>query len=189
MRFAFAALLAFPAVLPAVKPAGNCATPFVTSFEAGRHLTMRLRAGDYEIVGVDSSEIRVKCANEREQTDVKISLAAGDLRVYGGSGRDLRIRIEIPRTTDLVIRLTAGDMSVTDVTGDKDVELKAGDLTISVDRPEDYRVAEGSVMAGDLRADAFGINKDGLFRHFRKDNPKGRYRLRAELMAGDLTLR
>jgi hypothetical protein len=189
MRLAIAALLVFPAVLPAVTPAGNCATPFVTSFEAGRHLTMRLRAGDYEIVGVDSPGIRVKCALDDEPADVKISLAAGDLRVYGGSNHSVHVRIEIPRTTDLVIRLTAGDMRVSGVTGDKDVELRAGDLTISVEHPEEYRVAEGSVLAGDLRADAFGITKDGLFRHFRKDNPKGRYRLRAELLAGDLTLR
>jgi hypothetical protein len=189
MRLAIAALLAFPAFLPAVTPSGSCAAPFTTSFEAGRHLTMRLRAGDYEIVGVDSPGIRVKCSTDNEPADVKISLAAGDLRVYGGSGHDLRIRIEIPRATDLVIRLSAGDMRLSGVTGDKDVELRAGDLTISVDHPEEYRVAEGSVLAGDLRADAFGISKDGLFRHFRKDNPKGRYRLHAELLAGDLTLR
>jgi len=189
MRLAIAALLAFPGVLPAVTPAGNCAVPFTTSFEAGRHLTMRLRAGDYEIVGVDSPGIRLKCTTENEPADVKISLAAGDLRVYGGSGHSVRIRIEIPRTTDLVIRLTAGDMSLTGITGDKDVEVRAGDLTISVDHPDEYRVAEGSVIAGDLRAGAFGINRDGLFRHFRKDNPKGRYRLHAELLAGDLTLR
>jgi hypothetical protein len=92
------------------------------------------------------------------------------------------------RMTNLRIRASAGDLNLSGVTGNKDVGLRAGDLTIAVGRAEDYRHVEASVMAGDLRASAFGVSKDGLFRSFSQDNPAGRYRLHAELLAGDLTL-
>lgn len=150
---------------------------------------MQLPAGDVEIVGVERSGIRVTCTTGQHPPEsVKISFAAGTLRTYGGRDNNIRFRIEVPARIDLVVKLTAGDMHVSGITGSKDVQLRAGDLTIMVDDPEDYRIAQGSVMAGDIRATAFGITKDGLFRSFRKDNPGGKYRLRAELMAGDLTL-
>jgi len=119
---------------------------------------------------------------------VKINIAANHLRIYGGPYHDVRIRIEVPEKTNLVIRAAAGDMTVSGITGDKDVELRAGDLTIHGAPPELYRVAEASVMAGILNARAFGVVKDGLFRNFRKENTAGQYRLRAKLLAGDLTL-
>ncbi len=121
--------------------------------------------------------------------DVRISFAANHLRVTGGPDRDFRLRIEVPERIGLYVRCSAGDMNVGGITGDKDVEMRAGDLTISVGNPESYRVAEGSVLAGDLVASAFGVSKDGLFRSFRKDNAQGQYRLHARLLAGDLTLK
>jgi hypothetical protein len=80
-------------------------------------------------------------------------------------------------------------VTVEEVIGNKDVELHAGDLTIGVGRLGDYAHADASVLAGELTASAFGINKDGLFRSFEKDNPSGKYRLHAHVGAGDLVLR
>jgi len=121
--------------------------------------------------------------------EVRISFAANHLRIYGGPNNNVQIRIEVPDRTDLLVRSTAGNTTVSGVTGDKDVELRAGDLTIHVGAPDSYRVAEGSVLAGDLNASAFGVVKDGLFRSFRKESATGQYRLRAKLLAGDLTLK
>jgi hypothetical protein len=45
------------------------------------------------------------------------------------------------------------------------------------------------VTAGDVKAPAFGVNKGGLFRSFRKEYPGGKYRLHAHVGAGDLVLR
>ncbi len=188
--FAITVSLVLPAVLWGQTASGTCANPFEVRLEAGRHVTMHLRAGDVEIVGTSKPGLRVSCrGNAREAGNIKISFAAADLRTYGGPDRDVHFRIEVPDKTNLVVRLTAGDMRVNGITGDKDIELRAGNLTVGVARPEEYRVADGSVMAGNLNAAAFGIAKDGLFRNFRKENSNGQYRLHVQLLAGDLTLK
>ena len=56
------------------------------------------------------------------------------------------------------MRLPAGDLTVSDVIGNKDVELHAGDLTIAVGQAGDYSHADASVLAGDLTASAFGVS-------------------------------
>ena len=83
----------------------------------------------------------------------------------------------------------AGDLTLEGVTGDKDVELHAGNLVIAVGNAADYRRADASLMAGDLTAPAFDVEKGGLFRSFEKNNPGGKYLLHAHVAAGEITLR
>ena len=183
------ALLSLPMVLSG-QISGTCSQPFESAMQPGRQLAIDVRSGDIEVVGTAQPNLRVTCKlrDGDNAASVKVSLAANHLRVYGGPNRNVRFRIEVPDRTNLLIRATAGNLTVSGITGDKDVELRAGDLNIHVGAPESYRVAEGSVMAGDLNAAAFGAVTDGLFRSFRKNNNAGRYRLRAKLLAGDLTL-
>ena len=184
-----------PCVLAAVSPvfsqAGDCRKPFVADLAAGGNVSLTLRAGQIEVVGMRRDGIRVTCdiANRTDASRVKISFAAGRIRVQGGPDNGVNYKIEVPEKTGVVIRATAGDMQVRGLVGDKDIELKAGNLTVDVGDPALYRVAEGHVMAGSISASPFGSQKDGLFRSFRKDNSSGQYRLRAELLAGNLTLK
>jgi hypothetical protein len=183
MRILTFALLAFNLY---GQSAGTCANPFEAALTPGREIAMNLRSGDITIVGTDSAVLRVSCTGSR---DIKISFAADHLTIRGGSDRDVHFRIEVPRSMNLRVRCTAGDLTLSGITGDKDVELNAGNLTIAVGDAGAYRHAEGSVLAGNISASVFGVENDGLFRSFKKDNPAGRYRLRAELLAGNLTLR
>jgi hypothetical protein len=114
---------------------------------------------------------------------------SGRLRVRGGPNGDVRLRITVPKQSDLIVRCSAGDVALTGIDGNKDVSLRAGDLTIDVGRPDDYALAEASVTAGDIQAQAFGVHKGGLFRSFKHRNDGGKYRLRASLWAGDIKLR
>ena len=159
--------------------------------EAGRQLSVNVRSGDVEIVGAKAPLLKVTCRvrDGYRPEDVRISMAAGHLRIYGGPENNVHIRIEVPERMNLLVRSTAGNMTLSGVTGDKDVELYAGDLTILVGAPGEYRVAEGSVLAGDLNARVFGIMKGGLFRSFRKEAEGGQYRLRVKLLAGNLNLK
>jgi hypothetical protein len=185
-------LICFLIALPlSVYGQSTCATPFEARASAGHEIAMNLRAGDITVVGTDASVVRVSCtvSGRDAARDIKISFAADHLTIRGGTHNEVHFRIEVPVTTNLRIRCPAGDLSVSGVNGDKDVELNAGNLTIVVGEASAYRYAEASVLAGDLRASAFGAEHDGLFRSFKHENPAGRYRLRAQLMAGDLTLR
>jgi len=94
----------------------------------------------------------------------------------------------VPRHSDLWVRLTAGDMKIESIEGNKDVEAHAGDLEIQIAHPEEYGYRDASVLAGDIDASAFNISKEGLFRSFQQKGP-GKYRLHAHLGAGDLTIR
>ena len=152
---------------------------------------MTLRAGDIEVVGTKQAGVRVTCRIDRAEDapTVKVSLAAGHLHVSGGPNKGVRYRIEVPDNTGFLIKATAGNLDVNGITGDKEVELNAGNLTMQVGDPSSYKVAEGKVSAGDLNAKPFGAQTSGLGRSFRKENSNGKYRLRAELQAGNLTLK
>jgi len=175
---------------------GTCEHTFETSFQPGGDLHMRLRSGDIDVIGIDSPVLRVSCELNKgpeRAKDVAITFQpdgkSGELRIRGGPNSDIHFRIEIPKTSNLFVRSPAGDLSVSGVVGDKDVEIHAGDLTIAVGAASDYKHADASVYAGDLNATAFGVNKDGLFRSFDKNNSDGKYRLHAHVGAGDLVLK
>jgi hypothetical protein len=69
----------------------------------------------------------------------------------------------LPTRSGLRVRLTAGDLTVEGIEGNKDIESHAGDLTIDVGRAEDYHRVDASLWAGDLQAPPFNVSKGGLF--------------------------
>jgi hypothetical protein len=188
MRTLICILAALPCGLLA-QSNGTCAGPFEAAATPGREIAMNLRAGEIALVGTDAPFVRVTCVVRDSARDIKISFAADHLTIRGGPDREVHFRIEIPRSMNLRVRCSAGNLTISDIAGDKDIELNAGNLTIAVGDAGSYRHAEGSVLAGNISATAFGAERDGLFRSFSKDNPAGRYRLRAELLAGNLTLK
>jgi len=174
---------------------GTCERTFEARFQPGGEMRLQIRSADIEVTGSDSPLVRVTCELNRDEEARNINIRfsadgnSGRLRVHGGPNDNVKIRIEVPRSSNLFVRAPAGDLTVSGVTGDKDVEIHAGDLTISVGNPADYKHADASVWAGDLSASAFGVTKDGLFRSFDKDNASGKYRLHAHVGAGDLILK
>jgi hypothetical protein len=174
---------------------GRCDRPFTASFRSDAELRLDIRAGDINISGSDEPVVRVSCVVKDSDgaKDVMITFEetgkSGRLRVYGGPNNNVRIDIQVPKRSDLIVRSTAGDLELTGIRGHKDVSMRAGDLKIDVGDPGDYLTAEASVTAGDIDAGAFGVHKGGLFRSFRRQNSAGKYRLRASLWAGDIKLR
>ena len=157
-------------------------------------LRLHVRSGEILIVGTDDNKITVDLAgkNVDKIQDVKgrLSLAnnVADFRLTGGPRNELQIIIHIPRNSDLTARIFAGEVNVQDVTGNKDLELRSGQLTISVDKPEDYGHVDMSVSAGEVDAEIFGDSKGGLFRSISRDTG-GKYRLHAHVGTGQLSVR
>ena len=189
MRNLIWVLIALPVGL-AGQTSRGCAHPFETAAGAGHGISMSLRSGDITIAGTGAAVVRVTCTTRRDDSGyLRLSFAAGHLTIRGGSNDDLHLNIEIPRSTNLIVRASAGNLTLSGVSGDKDIELNAGNLTIDVGNPADYRRAEASLLAGDLSAIVFGVSKGGLFRSFDQENPAGKYRLRAHLLAGNLVFK
>jgi len=165
---------------------------FTADFPSGGEVRMHIRSGDLKITGSDDPQLKIKYEGSADELrDVKVSLRStgnvGELRVSGGPRNIFQIEISVPRNTGLYLRMPAGDLHIENVTGDKDVELHAGDLNIHVGDPKDYAEVDCSVTAGDINAGPFSVSKGGLFRHFYQAGA-GKYRLHVHAAAGDLNL-
>ncbi|MFZ0300427.1 MAG: hypothetical protein WAM13_18905 [Candidatus Sulfotelmatobacter sp.] len=163
-------------------------------FVSGGTVRLHLEAGGYTIRPGDSKNVIVTChADSEEQLErVKVKIErmgeSADVYVSETPHNNFQATIEVPRRSDLWVRLSAGELVVEDVEGDKDVRLFAGRVQIDVPHPELYGHRDASVMTGSIEASAFDVSKDGLFRSFDQDGP-GKYRLHAHVIAGEIELR
>jgi hypothetical protein len=163
------------------------------NFAKGGAVRMNLEAGDYRITGRSEDKLRVswRADHPEDATRVKADIQVDGSRAAlktSGIKNGVHFTIEVPARSDLDIDLTAGDLQIRGIEGSKRVESWAGDVSIDVGQPEQYRSVEASVRAGDLSAAPFKVSKGGLFRSF-KWTGQGPYSLVVKLFAGDLTLR
>ena len=156
-------------------------------------LRLHLRDGDFRVVASDSDEIVIRAdGKNRAQTrkmHVQMRRTADSLDITFSHvpKSECQITIAVPKETNLYTRMRAGDLSVNGITGDKDLELFAGDLSIQVPDAADYGPVDLSVRFGDVSAGEFGNPKGVMGNSLRRDG-SGRYRLHAHVFAGDLTL-
>lgn len=198
--FAMMTVVALAVVMPARAADTKVQTTQVgkshMEFDCAARGQMRLhvRSGEVRIAGSDEGKITVDLTgkNAYQIQDVKAQLtctqSVAELHVSGGPKNELLITIHVPKTVNLYARIPAGEVTVREINGNKDVELHAGELTIYVGKANDYGHVDASVYAGDVDAEIFGDNKGGLFRTVSKD-ANGRYNLHAHVGSGQLTLR
>ena len=165
---------------------------FEAPLPSGVPLRLYVRSGDIHVLGSDDSKISVDISGKTQKLDdVKHRLAildsSAEFHLSGGPRNDVQITIHLPKNCDLYLRVPAGDVSVEGISGNKDIELHAGDLSIHVGNPDEYSQVDASVNAGDVEASPFGESHSGLFRSFKKSGA-GKYKLHAHVGAGDLTL-
>jgi hypothetical protein len=177
-------------ILPACVLAQTTGSPVEKDFVSGGKIEIMLESGDYRVRASSDSRIHVRW-NEASARGVRVKLTANgksaDLRVENTPHNNFHATIEVPALTDVRIRLTAGNLEMAGIKGDKDIEANAGNLNISVGSSNDWGDVDASVTAGDLHAPAFQTASGGLFRSFKWKGP-GKYRLHAHLMAGDINL-
>ena|SRR5207302_2495821 len=194
-----AALAIFSSLLAAAQSKKIDATnlpdhPFQVDYPSGSQLSLHLRSGDVRIVGSTEHKVsvRVDARDLEKAREVRVTFDrsehSGELHVSGGPKNDIQITVEVPKDTGLYVRMPAGELEISGVTGDKDVQTHAGELILHVGNPGDYSHVDASVMTGGIDAPPFHEDHGGLFRSFHKDG-NGKYKLHAHVGAGDLTLR
>jgi hypothetical protein len=156
-------------------------------------LEIELGSGDYQIVASASDSIAVvyddSNADAARKVTVQIDSGHGQNHIkVAGPKANFHAVIEVPRKTDLRVRMSAGGLSIGDVEGNKDIEIVAGNLELNSLHPQDYAQADFSVRIGDVYAPLFKTAKTGLWRSFKTAGP-GKYRLHAHVGVGDMTLR
>jgi len=162
--------------------------PFLTN---GR-INMDLSAGEYRITGSADNRIRmqwtVRYASDLAKVRARADVNATQARITtDGPSNHFKVSIQVPSRADLYVRLTAGELVLKGIEGNKDIESHAGELDIDVGRAEDYNRVDASVWAGELQAAPFRMFKEGLFRSFDWVG-KGPYRLHAKLKAGEIRM-
>jgi hypothetical protein len=178
-------------VAPITLSAQTSGSPAEKEFVSGGKVEMTLESGDYKIRASADNRIHVRW-NEASAKGVRVKLTtngkSADVRVENTPHDNFHAIIEVPALADVRVRLTAGNVEMAGIKGDKDIEANAGNLNISVGSSSDWGEVDASVTAGDLNAPAFQEARGGLFRSFKWKGP-GKYRLHAHLMAGDVNLR
>jgi len=157
--------------------------------QPGGMIRIELSAGGYTISGSDSNAIVVTFEQPQQvKVQIKATDSGADVSIQNTPHSNFHAQIEVPRHSSLWVRLSAGELKISDVVGNKDVESLAGSVEIEVAHPEEYGHRDASVTAGELSASAFGVSKGGLWRSFHQEGP-GKYRLHAHVGSGSLTLR
>jgi len=168
--------------------APNVDKPFVT----GGAIVMQLSGGEYEIVPATDNHIRVTLSGNigNTKTDVHIDGEHAGITVSNTPNHgNFHARIEVPKNSDLKLSLSAGDLTVGAIRGNKNIEATAGDVKIDVGNTADYAAADASVRVGDLSGGPFGEAKGSFISKSLTWSGKGKYTFHAKLGAGDLTLR
>jgi hypothetical protein len=166
---------------------------FYVDFASRGQLELRIRPAQIHIIGSDEERIviRVGGRDGLDSRDVEARFEkhgkSGVLEITGGPRNDVTITVQVPKESNLVVRVFAGDVEVRDIVGDKDVELNFGALRIGVGDPTGYSTVKASVSSGEIDAKPFGEARGGLFRSLEKSG-NGKHKLRAYVGAGRLTL-
>jgi hypothetical protein len=162
-------------------------------FAAGGHVHLDLSAGQYEIAGTSDRRLRIEWSVRkpdslrRVRTQANINGTDAWVNVRGPDNSGFRVAVKVPSRSDLTVNLSAGEIHVAGVEGNKDIQSYAGEVHVDVGRAQDYRRVHASVWAGEIKASAFKTSKDGLFRSFDWSG-RGPYVLSASLWAGELWL-
>jgi hypothetical protein len=184
-----------PAAPAASEPPANGITAAelreVGSWAAARELEIELTAGSVRIVPGAAGRVRV-LAPVHTDDDENVELRAkysGD----GGAGRlDVRARdelvvtIEVPPSVALTVKMSAGELHVGPITGDKDVKLAAGELVLHAAETDQAADVQLRVLTGEITWKKLGVERGGLFRSYEREGSGSK--LRARVTAGELRI-
>lgn len=161
------------------------------AFVDNGRINIRLTAGEHTITESSDNKIRVSWHVEDEdirEVDAHTEVNGSTARIdVDGPKKNFRTVIEVPRRSDLVVRLSAGELDIGPIEGDKDIRLRAGDLDIEVAKIDEYGEVRGSLWAGDINAGPFSQQSSGLFRSVEWEG-NGDHSLYFKLYAGDVNI-
>jgi hypothetical protein len=164
-------------------------------FAAGGILHVRLSVGDLQIRRSDSNQIRlrytVKSRHERSVKDahVDFEVRGNDASIEfhaSGSNTKIDVELDVPRETNLDVHQKVGDLTVEDIEGDKDLDLRVGDIRVA-NGPSGYRLVHASTRIGDVNGNGYGETSGWLGKTL-DYHGDGKYQLRANVRVGDITL-
>src|SRR5215471_1746082 len=105
---------------------------FEAQIPVGAKVALHLRSGDIRIVGSEDGKVSVDISgrNKDKIEDLRYRLTSSggnaELHVSGGPRDDFAMEVHVPRNSELYARIFAGEVTVENIPGNKDIELSAG---------------------------------------------------------------
>jgi hypothetical protein len=154
-------------------------------------ISIKLSAGEHRISRSEGDDIRISWRVEDDdigdvETETSVNGSSAKIDI-DGPRENFQTVIEVPGHSDLVVRMSAGELDIEHIEGSKDIKLRAGNLSIEVGNADKYAHVKGSLWAGDIDAGPFSQEKSGLFRSIEWEG-EGDHKLRFKLYAGDVKL-
>lgn len=181
--------LLLPAV--AVHSEGTYTDSLEMAFVDNGKISIKLTAGEHRVSRSEDNDIRISWRVDDEDTgdvETETSVNGSSAKIdIDGPRQNFHTTIEVPGHSDLVVRLSAGELDIEHIEGSKDIKLRAGDLSIEVGSTDEYAHVKGSLWAGDIDAGPFNQEESGLFRSIEWEG-EGDHNLHFKLYAGDVTL-
>ncbi len=157
----------------------------------GQTLKLELSSGDYQIEPGVAGKLTVISkepdSSQPQKPRFGIDTNPKEAAVRVDAPKDYPAVIQVPRNSNLRIHLSGGRLRVDGINGDKDIESSAGDVSIDVGRPENYRRVDASVDLGHIDAPPFQVAQEGYEQSFSRIG-RGSYRLHAHVGTGEIRL-
>jgi hypothetical protein len=191
--FALLLFVLAPCVAAAAEPDTTRDVQVHEKFVPGGYIRLHLSPGGYTITKGDADSIRVTYQRfspgqaAKVKVQIRASASSADVSVSDTPLNNFQATIEVPQRSDLRVRLFAGEVLITCVEGDKDVEVNAGRIEVKVPDPAQYGHRDASVRAGSIEASAFDVSKGGFVRSFEQQGT-GKYRLHTHVTTGEIDL-
>jgi hypothetical protein len=163
---------------------------------SGAHFWFKSRGGDVHIKrGSDPNHVVLRYTpdphkpwdEKRVQLRWRAHNSSLQVVIRAPLSLSVDVELELPSPISLEVHMTAGDLTVEGVEGDKNLQLFAGDLKVDVGTLESLREAEVSSGIGDANVPSVGT-MHGWLGHTWKYQGSGPYRLHAYTTLGDVSL-
>ena len=164
------------------------------SLESGGQVELRARFGDLRVIPTNDPEVSITYTMHSNhegflrnvELDSQGSASKVVFKLRAPHNGSVDVELKVPAQSDLFLRVSAGDIRVGAVEGNKDVETHAGDIDIVLPEHSDLGLVDASTHAGDVRA-PFGKPRGWIGGSLRYEG-SGHYRLHAHTFAGDVQL-
>ena len=184
---------------------GRLGDPMVMerSLPAAGTVVLDMNVGDLKIVSsAQADHLRLEVRADREYDEKTITSWVKRFDVAAGrASLDIslpshnhcnncdspHVTLYVPAKTDLKVKLDVGDMNIEGIRGNKEVQVRIGDLHIGYQDPNEYAHVETTTHIGDVE-DPLHSGDHGFLGKSEDFTRQGEYHLRASVWIGDLCL-
>jgi hypothetical protein len=163
-------------------------------FAGGGRVVFHMRYGDLKVSPTQDDHLSVSYTMQSDHSDFiskvttrfEISSTAALLRIDAPRNGSINVELKVPQSSNLRLRVTAGDVTVGPIEGDEDVETEAGDIRIDLPEHFDAGAVDARTHAGDVTA-PWGEPRGWLGGSLKYDGA-GKFSIHVRTLAGDIEL-